>query len=118
MTWALFVDSANSISLSPEWGLSQPDKKIESTHRTRGGKLYRYKWSDYKQFKFKLSFVNSSDVAVINSWWVSNTELLFMDEDDATTVSSVYLMNKSRPLSVRQKPYLEYTKGTIDLSTY
>lgn len=118
MTWALFVDSSNSISFEPEWGMSQPDKKVESTHRTKGGKLYRYKWGGYNQFKFGLNYVSSSDAAIVNSWWDSNTELLFIDEDDATTLSSVYLMNTTKPLTVRPKPYLEYSKGTINLSTY
>ena len=117
MTWALFVDSSNSISFEPEWGMSQPDRKMESKHRTKKGGLYRYKWGEYNQFKFNLEYVNSSDSAVINSWWNTNTELLFMDED-TTDVFSVYLMNNSKPLTVNVKPYIEYKKGTIDLSTY
>lgn len=118
MTWALFVDSSNSISFEPEWGMSQPDKKVQSQHRTRDGSLYTYNWGDYQQFKFNLNFVNSSDVAIVNSWWATDTELLFMDEDDATTVTSVQIMNATKPLTIRVKPYLEYTKGTINLSTY
>ena len=118
MTWALFVDSANSISFEPEWGKTDPDKKIESQHRTKTGGLYRYKWGGYSQFKFNVEYVNSSDAAIINSWWNTNTELLFMDEDDATTVSSVQIMNGAKPLTEKIKPYLEYTVGTINLSTY
>lgn len=118
MTWALFVDSSNSISFSPEWGMSSPDRKVESKHRTKTGALYRYKWGDWGEFKFKLDYVNSSDSAIINSWWKSNTELLFIDENDANTLSSVYIMNSSKPLTVNVKPYLEYKKGTINLSTY
>lgn len=118
MTWALFVDSANSISLEPEWGMTQPDKKIESSHRTKSGKRYVYKWGEYQQFKFSLKFVSSGNAAIINSWWNTNTELLFMDEDDITTVSSVMIQNSKKPLTKKVKPYVEYSQGTIDLGTY
>lgn len=117
MTWAIFVDSANSISLYPNWDLKQPDKKIESIHRPRSGTQYRYKWGYYSEFKFSVDFVNSRDASIINSWWSTNTELLFMDED-TTKVYSVVFQNSDQPLTTRNKPLLDQFKGKIELGTY
>ena len=90
---------------------------MESEHRTRGGKLYRYKWGGYSQWQFSVSFVNSSDAAIVNSWWNTNTELLFMDEN-TTQVYSVLMMNGEAPLTSMVMPHMDQFKGTINLSTY
>jgi len=117
MTWALFVDSSNTVSFYPKWDMKRQDKKQQSEHRTRAGNLYRYNWGSYDQFRFSVDFVNSSDAAIVNSWWASDTELLFMDED-TTQVHSVLMMSKTPPLTSRVKPMIDQFKGTIDLSTY
>ena len=119
MTFALFVNSTQSISFDPEWDFATPGKKMETQHRTKGGKLYRYRWSAYERFKFELSFVTSADASVINSWWENNAALLFLDEDlGFVAVTSVVITNKSQPMSTRIMPYTEFYKGVIELVIY
>jgi len=117
MSWALFVDSSNSISFDPEWDLTEPGEKIESQHRAKSGNLYRYTWGSFDEFTFSMKFVSSSDAAIVNSWWTSNTELLFMDEA-TTQVYSVQLMNKKKPITKRIMPYDDQFQGKIKLGTY
>lgn len=113
----LFVDSSNSVELEPEWGFTTKDKKIENRHRVRSGEEYVYKWGSYEKVKFKVSYVNSSNKSIVNSWWVSNTELLFT-VDSGASVSSVFITNKDTPIGKYNKPYSSLFKGAIELSTY
>jgi len=117
MTWALFVDSSNSVSFDPEFDFKQPDEKIQSQHRTKSGALFQYRWGEFNNFNFTMMYVNSADALAINLWWRNNTQLLFMDEN-TTAVSSVIIMNKKMPLSERIKPYSDQFRGQIKLGTY
>lgn len=115
--YILFVDSSNSVSFDPEWDYEEDDKKIENRHRTRSGKEFVYKWGDYRRRKFSVSFVDSSTAAIVNSWWNSNTPLLFMREGD-TDITSCYLIGRDKPLGKFVKPYDNLYKGVIELGEY
>lgn len=117
MTFRLFVDSSNGVDIEPEYDYLERDAKIESRHRTRSGKEFVYKFGDIGKFKFSVAYVNSSFKATVNSYWKSNTNLLFM-EVGATVVSSVRLTNKSLPIGSPIKPYSDTFKGVIELETY
>lgn len=117
MSYLLFPSSGNHVTLEPEWDFDRNDKKIEDVHRTRAGREYRYKWSSYRVFKFGNTFVTSGVAAVVNSWWDSNTNLLFMKSGD-TQVFSVRLVNKDLPFGRFQKPYDDLYQGNIELETY
>lgn len=117
MSHFLFVDSSTSVQVYPKWDYQESDRLIESQHRTRGGSLFRYNWGSYREFNFGVHFVNSSDAYLINNWWSNNTELLYTN-DSGVQVFSVMLINKSKPLDKRVKPYEEYYSGQINLSTY
>lgn len=117
MAYRLFVDSSNGVSFEPEWDFDDGEQKIESAHRVKGGKRYSYLWSTYKKIKFKVMFVNSSDAAIVNSWWRTNTELLFKSES-STVVNSVMIVDNSKPLSQFIQPYDDQYQGTINLETY
>lgn len=117
MAFRLFVDSSNGVSIEPEWDLAEPDKKIEDEHRTRAGGRYVYKWGSFRRWKFAVSYVDSSFAAVVNSWWLSNTQLLFKSES-AAAVYSVQLMNDEKPVSRYVRPYDTLFSGVIELETY
>lgn len=117
MSWLLFPSSGNHVTLEPEWNFARRDKKEETVHRTRAGKRYTYKWGSYYAFKFGLEHVSSSTAAIVNSWWVTNTKLLFM-ESGGTQVFSVVLTNKELPLGQFNRPYNDHYTGTIELEGY
>ncbi len=117
MSYRLYLDSNNGVSLDPHWDFSYGFKKNEQSHRTQGGKLFKYKYSHYEAWKFKVDFISSADAAIINSWHVSNTLLLFKNES-ATAIFSVLLTGRKTPMSKLVKPYDDEYKGTIELETY
>lgn len=117
MSFRLFVDSNNGVSLDAEYDFSDDRSKIEDRHRTRAGNQYFYKWSAFDELSFSVMYVNSSTRAVVNSWWESNTKLLLKDEN-ATQVYSVCLTNDSLPISKYVKPYTNLWKGKIELEGY
>jgi len=69
------------------------------------------------EFKFTVNYVNSSFNAIVNSWWDTNTNLLFMKQGE-TQVYSVRLSNRSSPIDGFVKPYDDLFKGIINLGTY
>ena len=113
----LFPSSGNHVDLYPEWDVKNESRKIEDKHRVRSGGSYTYKWGDYFREKFSLTDVNSSDACIINSWWNTNTDLLFTT-DSGTTVNSVHIENKKTPLGQYMEPYDSLFKGTIELEGY
>jgi len=115
--YRLFVDSNNGVDIDPEYNYTEKDKKMESKQRVRSGDQYVYKWGDYEIFKFGIMHVNSSFKSIVNSWWNTNTNLLFM-EVGATKVSTVRLSNKALPIGKPIKPYTDSFKGVIELEGY
>ena len=113
----LFVDSNNGVDVEPEYNYMENDEKIENRHRTRSGAEYVYKWGSFKEWKFDIRWVNSSFRALVNSWWSTNTNLLWMEEN-GTEVFSVRIRNRSIPISKFEKPYTDTFLGTIELGTY
>jgi len=117
MSYLLFISSGIDVSFNPEYDFSDKVRKKESKHRTPSGREYVYKWGDYRQWKFSVMYVNSSFTSIVNSWWSSNTELLFMKEG-ATEVYSVRLGGTTSPISKFIEPYDTLYKGEIELGTY
>ncbi len=117
MTFRLFVDSDNGVDITPEWDFKETGQKIETRQRARSGAEYVYKWGSFTRKKFSVMFVTSSTMAIVNSWWISNTDLLWM-EVGGSVVTSVHLINKATPIGGFQKPYDNLFKGKIELGTY
>ncbi len=115
--YRLFVDSSNGVDVYPEYDMTDASRKVEARHRTRAGAEYVYTFGEYTQIKFSVKYVNSSFRAIVNSWWASNTDLLWMEEG-GTEVYSVRLMNKALPVGKVIKPYSDKFQGTIELGTY
>lgn len=113
----LFPSSGNHVDLYPEWDIKDESQKIEDVHRPRSGSQYRYKWGEFFRKKFSLTDVSSSDASLVNSWWGSNTDLLFT-QDSGTTVNSVHIVNGKTPLGGQMEPYDDLYEGSIELEGY
>ena len=119
IVFELGISSADAVTLLPEWDYKKDNPKIESEIRAMSGRSYVYKWGDYEQFKFSCNYTPSSIAAVVNSWWDTNTELLFfITSDSVTEVNSVRIVDKSRPFEEYQRPYTTKMRGTVTLETY
>ena len=84
VTFKLGISSVDAITIRPEYDYSSIKKRIESKHRTRSGRMFKYHWSNYVKIGFTLDYIAGGNASVINSWWNSDTELLFFKE---TTVA-------------------------------
>lgn len=117
MSFLLFISSGNDVTLKPEYDYVDPIIKQEVQHRGEAGNLYQYKWGSYQEFKFSIKYVNSSDRAIVNSWWASNAQLSWQPETGGT-IYSVKLLNGSQPINSRVMPYDDQFAGVIMLGTY
>ncbi len=117
MAYRLFVDSSNGVTINPDYGYKLEDSKIENEHRVRTGARYVYKWGSFNKWSIPVSYVNSSFMAIVNSYWQSNTALLFKSES-AAAVYSVQVTNDKLPIAEFIKPYDTLYKGVIELETY
>lgn len=118
-SYKLGITSVDAIQLYPDWDYTDGEKITRSEHRTRSGNYYQYKWNDYKRIAFKTSFVNSSNASIVNSWWDSQTTLIWFKIDGATVdCTSVMIMNNEQPFQTNVKPYTEYWQGVIELEEY
>ena len=117
MSFRLFVDSTSGVTVEVEYDYENSREKIEDRHRVRDGGQYVYKWSAFDKQSFSVMYVDSSFRALVNSWWESNTNLLFKDEN-ATEVFTVQITNDSLPISKFIKPYNNLWQGKIELEGY
>lgn len=113
----LGTSSEDTITIEPEWNYKPDAKKLEKKHRLENGSLYRYKTGDYESISFSVKYFDSSDAAIVNSWWQSNANLVFFAFSD-TQVSSVQLSNNGKPFNKYQEPYDNLMQGTIKLEGY
>lgn len=116
MAFRLFVDSTTGVSLCPEWDYREPLVKEENRHATPVGFSTVYNYGETARLRFSVRHVSSETAALVNSWWISNTALLFMEEG-ATEVFSCRLLGKL-PISKLEKPYSFSLSGVIELGAY
>jgi len=115
-TYELCILGGDVVTLYPDWDLTIEKKQVRSEKRSQSGYLRMYKWYDYRRISFKNDWVPASDAALVNSWWDSNANLLFLiTSGDFTDVHSVMMINDETPLAQYNKPYNEYYKGKIEL---
>jgi len=114
----LFVDSSNGVDVDPTWEYLEAGSKIEDRHRVRSGRSYVYKWGDFKRFEVPVSFVNSNFKSIVNSYWDSNADLLFMEVDNPSSVTSVRIVNEDLPIGQFIAPYTNQFIGVIELESY
>jgi len=118
-TYELGISSADAVTLYPEWDYSKGERQVRTEHRSKSGKLKLYKWYDYEKIYFQNNWMTASNAALVNSWWDSNTELLFLiTSSTVTEVHSVMIMNDETPMASYNKPYNDHFKGKIELEGY
>jgi len=118
MAFSLGTSSSDAISLNPKYDYKESNEKIEDNIRVIEN-YYAYKWGDYKRFEFKVDYIVGSDAAIVNSWWESNTELLFfVTSEEITDTYSVMLRGDLMPLGSYNKTFDEYYSGNIELEGY
>lgn len=117
MPFRLFVDSSRGVDVTPEFSLKDGGGKIETRTRTRDASEFVYKWGEFSTVKMDVAYVNSEFKSIVNSWWSSNTELLWM-EVGGTDVTSVHITNKKKPVDGFNPPYNDLFTGKIELGTY
>lgn len=123
VTFQLGISSVDAITIKPEYSSTFGKKQLRSEILTQVGRRFVYKWGDYDQIKLKVDYVSGTNAATINGWWDTNTELLFfinsgIGEQAETEVHSIFIANKTKPLSKYVKPYDNYLKGSIILEGY
>jgi len=121
MTFRLSLgpSSATEITVYPEWDYGFQTNQTRSDMRTPAGKLYQYNFGSYQTFDLDLKYVPSSEAVVVNSWFDSNTKLLFfVTSGTATEVHSVVMMNDESPFNQFEEPNESLWKGSIELGTY
>jgi len=75
---ATTANDSEFISLHPDWGYSEQNLKKRTLNRSIGGQLNAYTQVGSSQgFSLPLDFVTSSDVSLINSWWITQTLINF-----------------------------------------
>lgn len=117
MAFRLFINSSTGLTIEPTHDYKEVDDKIEQVVRARSGKRYNYLWSSFKKWSLPVVFVDSSFASIVNSYWSSNTNLLFKNES-STSVFSVVITNNVKPIGELIKPYDNLYKGVIEVETY
>ena len=119
LIFELGINSADAVTLYPNYDYEAPEIKIKDKHRTASGRLFSYKWGSFQRFRFSTEYVPASVAALVNSWWSSEAQLLFfITSESATEVHSVMLVGDDQPLAEFSKPYIDKYRGRIVLETY
>jgi hypothetical protein len=89
--------------------------------RTKGGALFTYVTpaSKYHKFTLPLTYVSSSDVSLINSYFETGTDLRFIEDDTfANSFFEVRITGMTAPFTKFMQPYFrQLYAGTITLET-
>ncbi len=115
--YLLFVNSSEGISLHPQYDYVREHQKLEASHRTQTGNMFRYRFGEWKRWKFSISHLSLQDIQLINGWWQNNTPLHWMD-GVSTPLYQVLLVNRKLPLGQHILPYTDRYRGHLELETY
>ena len=89
--------------------------------RTKGGTLFTYVTAtgNFSRFNLPTSFVSSSDVSIINSWFSTATDLRFIESDDfPNSYYTVRITGRVEPFTSFNQPYFrQYYKGSVVIET-
>lgn len=107
------------IQIYPEWDLKRETIQNRADHRTKGGKLYSYKWGSFERHTIPIDFIQNSKAATVNSWWATDALIhLKIYSGGVWETNCYHIMNGSAPFPDRVKPYYQYKKGTLVLETF
>ena len=106
--------SINGISID-EFDWKREDKRLESNHRTRSGKQFRYKWGEFERVAFAVDQVNSATAAQINSLWITGSVCVVTRYSD---VISGYIVNAQSPFNKVTDARYDLWQGRIELESF
>jgi len=113
----LFIDSSNNVPIDPEYSLTVGAVKLEDKTRTKKGKLYQYKWGDYQRWELPVEMVNSSFKFLVNTWWLSNADLVFT-QNSFSTFFNVRIVNDDIPISGFVLPHDDLFSGVVVIEEF
>lgn len=118
IVYQLGPTSATAIELFP--GDAFENGKVMEVERNRSstGYLYQHIQGTYRRITVPIDLMPSSDAAIVNSWWLSQTKLRFFQTSGTTAVYSCMIMGEEQPMNQMNKPYDDRYKGTILLEGY
>ena len=89
--------------------------------RTKGGELYTYvlPQSTFQKFEIPMTFVTSTKRAQVNSWFITATDLRFIEDDGfPNSYYSVRIVGKKDSFTKFVEPYFrQYYEGKIVIET-
>jgi hypothetical protein len=111
-------DLLGAVQIFPEWELRAGMKKTTTSIRTNLGKLYTYKWGQFKRFEVPVRYISTSKAAIVNSWW-QTADLLHWKvySGGVWETNSVMIVNKTAPFNDFEKGYMSLMKGNLELET-
>lgn len=118
IVYQLGPTSSTAITLYPGDDLEIGKVLISVQNRSSIGRLFQHKQGTYNKIKIPIEFIPSSDASIVNSWWASQTKLLFFVTSGTTAVYSCMIMGDSWPMQSMNKPYENRFKGTVQLEGY
>lgn len=77
LIFKLGISSVDAIRLYPDFDFQQSKVSIKNTHRAISGRARTYIWAEYDRFELPVDYVSGNNAAIINSWWLTDTQLLF-----------------------------------------
>ena len=82
-------------------------------------RLYRTPASTFRRFEIPTTFVTSSDVSIVSSWFSTGTDLRFIEDDTfANSYFDVRIVGTTEPYNRFIQPYFrQLYAGTITLET-
>jgi hypothetical protein len=119
----LGVPNSSYIEIQDEtgYGYSFNERLNKKDIRTKGGDLYTYitPASTFNTWTIPMTYVSSSKVAQVNSWFRTATDLRFIEDDTfANSYYSVRIVGVRAPFSKFDLPYFRtYYAGEIVIET-
>jgi hypothetical protein len=119
VSYTLGISSSDAIAIFPEKSFKNSEKMERIETRVANGDLWDLIKGVYKQIDINVEYFPGSQASIVNSWWESQTKLLFfVTSDTSTAVYSCMIMNETTPLYSQDKPSEQHWKGKISLEGY
>jgi len=110
------------IDIFPDYRYSFPETKNQIDHRTLSGKLFSYKFFTFNRFEVPLSWVNSDNRLLVNSWWNDNSNLVYFENYPDTSSGAgfeVRITNPEEPFPSYNRMYeYQFYAGSVVLEEY
>lgn len=112
------LTQVDPVTLHPEWNLEEQQRLIRRDHRTTGGQLHSYLWSQYFAFRVPLRWLPRAQADLLNWWWGNQLELAFtLDSSDDASTYICRITNATQPIGRRQRPYADTWEGLLELES-